>query len=334
MSEEKKVSAIVVNWNGIKFLPVCLDSLFKQTYKNLEVIVVDCASKDESVPFIKSNYPLTKVIELKQDFGPPYAINLAVREAQGEYILILNNDVFLPEDLVCKTVNELRKDENSVINPIQLKMDGNLVGAGYSIPFFKVNRWLKLKGESPFYPCTACCLVTKKILMETPLNERFFIYEDLEWGWRLKLNKVKCRVATNTYFRHENAGTIGFRSPKQVRYATFSYLSTRYICLKNLTLLAFSPLLLLTLTKYFFRCWVRGAETMKAFLGGISDFLKKLHDHKAYRCAIQTERRVKSDLEIIKEIIASQNFEVEFKKNWHKEYYKIYEERLKEVCTN
>lgn len=334
MSEQKKVSAIVVNWNGMKFLPVCLDSIFKQSYKNLEVIVVDCASKDKSVPFIKSNYPLTKVIELKQDFGPPYAINLAAREAQGDYILILNNDVYLPEDLVCKTVNELRRDEYSVINPIQLKMDGNLVGAGYSIPFFKVNTWIRLKGESPFYPCTACCLVTRKILMETPLNERFFIYEDLEWGWRLKLKKVKCRFAIDTYFLHENAGTIGFRSPKQVRYATFSYLSTRYICLKKLTLLAFSPLFLLSMAKYFSRSWMRGPETMKAFLGGISDFLKKLPEHKPYRSAIQTERRVKSDLEIIKEIIASKNFEVELRKNWQKEHHRVFEERLKKACIS
>ncbi|HEX9912338.1 MAG TPA: hypothetical protein VGB01_03725, partial [candidate division Zixibacteria bacterium] len=109
---------------------------------------------------------------------------------------------------------------------------------------------------------------------------------------------------------------------------------TRYICLKKLTLLAFSPLFLLSMAKYFSRSWMRGPETMKAFLGGISDFLKKLPEHKPYRSAIQTERRVKSDLEIIKEIIASKNFEVELRKNWQKEHHRVFEERLKKACIS
>ncbi len=334
MSEEKKVSAIVVNWNGIKFLPVCLDSIFKQSYKNLEVIVVDCASKDESVPFVKSNYPLAKVIELKQDFGPPHAINLAAREAQGEYILILNNDVYLPFDLVTEMVQIIRGDEYSVVNPVQLKVDGTLIGVGYSLPFFGVAKWLKVKGESPFYPCTACCLTTKKILIDNPLNENFFIYEDVEWGWRLKHKKVKCKVAVDAYFLHKNAGTLGSKSPKQVRYATFGYLATRYICLKNITLIFFSPFFLLVLLKYFFRNLIRGNKILRSYFEGICDFLKKGNDISKYRKRIQSERLIGSDIHIIREIIASHVFETNFKIDWQKNPQNIYEERIKGDSKN
>ena len=334
MQHKKKVTAIVVNWNGREFLPTCLSSLFNQTYEELEVIVVDCASKDGSVFFIKSNYPLAKVIELKKDLGPPYAINLACQKAQGEYILILNNDVYLPPDLTTKMVREIKRDEYSVINPLQLKTDGSWVGAGYSIPLFGVNRLIKIKGEYPFYPCTACCLTTKKMLTDNPLNERFFLYEDAEWGWRLKLKKIKCRVVADGYFLHENAGTIGFGSPRQVRYATFSYIATRYICFKNSTLLASSPLFLLVLLKNFSRSWLKGAKIGWSFLGGICSFLKRTNEFSKYRRKIQVERSIKSDIQIIKEMIASHDFEINFKKNWQKDHQKILEEKIKRDLKN
>ena len=150
----KKVSAIVVNWNGMEFLPTCLDSIFKQDYNNIEVIVVDCASRDESVSWIVENYPKTKVIALQKDPGPPAAINLAAREAKGEYILILNNDVILPEDLIEKMAKELRTDKNCVINPVELNWEGRYVRSG--IPDLLFGRYLsyfiKVKGDSPFYP--------------------------------------------------------------------------------------------------------------------------------------------------------------------------------------
>ena len=73
---------------------------------------------------------------------------------------------------------------------------------------------------------------------------------------------------------------------------------------------------------------------MKAFLGGIYDFYKKLNDYKLYRQRIQAERLIRSDFQIIKEIIASQNFEINFKKNWQKKYQKILEEKVKEEAKN
>ena len=329
LSNPPKVSAIVVNWNGMEFLPTCLDSLAKQSYKNLEIIVVDCASKDESVGFVKSNFHQVKLFSLKEDLGVPYALNLGCRHADGEYVLILNNDVYLPFDLVGKMVQEILKDKYSVINPVQFKADGSLLGAGYSIPLFGVHQLIKMKGEYPFYPCTACCLTTKEILMANPLNEKFFIYEDVEWGWRLKLKKVKCRVMTDGYFLHKDAGTVGSQSPRQIRYGAFSYLTTRYICFKNSTLLVLSPLLLLALLRYFLRNWFKGSKMVRSFWGGISDFFKKINEFSEYRRGIQKGRLVKSDIRILKEMIASHDFKRNFEINWWKHYKRDFEKRIK-----
>ncbi|HVP37450.1 MAG TPA: glycosyltransferase [Terriglobales bacterium] len=328
MSKQKKVSAIVVNWNGIKFLPVCLDSIFRQSYKNLEVIVVDCASKDESVLFIKSNYPLTKVIELKQDFGPPYAINLAARQAQGEYILILNNDVYLPENLVAEMAEELEKDENCVINPLQLDFEGNLIGAGYPGRDFGLQKLFRPGKLNPFFSCTACCLVPKRIVEKTPFNELFFLYEDVEWGWRLNLKNVPSKPLLNTYFLHKNAGTLIKGSAKQEKIAIYSFLATQYICFKAYTLvLLFPSIAFILLRKLLFLC-KRDMSLLSSFFYGFSQFFECLPKLSQYRRKVQSERLVKSDLQVFKMITGSSIFLNQLKKQWQIKYSSLMEKDI------
>lgn len=319
MSEEKKVSAIVVNWNGIKFLPDCLSSLFNQTHKELEVIVVDCASKDESVSFIKSNYPLTKVIELKQDFGPPYAINLAAREAQGEYILILNNDVILPKDLIDKMVQELEKDKNSVINPVELSFKYQYLSSG--CPSAWIGKFLykiiKIKGESPFFPSTACCLTTGELVLSTPLNEDLFMYEDTEWGWRLQLRKVKLKVLKDGYFLHRGSGSEDTSySPKQAYFVGRATIATCFICFKIPTLILMLPILacnyLWQVSVYLKR---KKFKSALAYTKGHLFFFRKLKVFLQDRRMTQLRREVK-DGKILKKMIGSIDFSKRAKSDW------------------
>lgn len=347
MSQPKKVSAIVVNWNGIKFLPVCLDSIFRQSYKNLEVIVVDCASKDESVSFIKTIYPKTKVIELKQDFGPPYAINLAAREAQGEYILILNNDVYLPENLVTEMAEELEKDENCVINPVELSFDHKYVRSGW--PSW-IGRYLykivPLQGNSPFLPSTACCMTTKKLILVNPLNEDLFMYEDMEWGWRLHLTNMRIKVLPATYFLHIWRGTKRQHSPEQCFYVGRATIATCFICFRPLTLLVILPILCFEYTRSVLRLVRRNnIGSIKSYFRGALDFILKIKRFNQHRIAVQKQRLI-GDLKVMKLMIGSAAFEKITKKSWMRlaltakppqrecAENKTYLEGIKEVCTN
>ena len=69
--EEKnnKVSIIVVNWNGVRFLKNCLGALFGQTYANYEIILVDNGSSDNSVCFTRENFPEAKIVSLSENKG-------------------------------------------------------------------------------------------------------------------------------------------------------------------------------------------------------------------------------------------------------------------------
>ncbi|MBA7619375.1 hypothetical protein ES703_26713 [subsurface metagenome] len=101
---------IIVNFNGASFIGECLNSIFNQTYKNLQVLVVDNNSRDESVKFIKENYPEVEVLLNRQNKGYGGAINRAVKNGLKkygniDYFGILNNDLRLDDEWLENLVN-------------------------------------------------------------------------------------------------------------------------------------------------------------------------------------------------------------------------------------
>jgi GT2 family glycosyltransferase len=94
VSELPFVSVIIVNYSGAHFLPACLEALRAQTYPpdRFEVIVSDNGSSDNSIELLSNQYPWVKTLENNQNLGFTTGNNLAIRSAQGEYIVLLNND--------------------------------------------------------------------------------------------------------------------------------------------------------------------------------------------------------------------------------------------------
>ena len=90
-----RVSVVIANLNRERDLLRCLNSVYKQEYPNLEVIVVDCRSTDNSVEIARMYYPETRVIVEAVDNGACASINLGCWSATGKYVLIMDNDAFL-----------------------------------------------------------------------------------------------------------------------------------------------------------------------------------------------------------------------------------------------
>ncbi len=320
--EDHLVTIIIPNWNGKHFLRTCLNSIFEQIYKNFEVSVVDCASSDGSTDFVKEKYPQVRLIELKEDKGPPRAINLAAQEAKGDYVLILNNDVILPSVLLGKMVCELEKDENCVINPVQLDWDGNYVSSGLESATLGLSKIFKVRGESPFFSNTACCMTSRRVLLENPLNVNFFLYEDTEWGWRLHLRGIKLKVLFGSFFLHKYAGSIGNASPKQAFFVGQSFIATNFICFRSISLIILLPLLLISFIRSGLSWHKRGSKLLKLYFLGSLNFFKKLDLFVKDRRKVQRNRLI-SDLEILKIIIGSKSFEREAKEQWLSNHRKL-----------
>lgn len=87
------LSIIIVSWNVRDLLKICLASIFKyQENLNLEVIVVDNASKDSTVEMIKKEFPNVSVIANNKNLGFAKANNQGILKSNGEFILVLNPD--------------------------------------------------------------------------------------------------------------------------------------------------------------------------------------------------------------------------------------------------
>lgn len=101
------VSIIIVTWNATEDIEETLDSLEEQTYKNSEIILVDSASSDNTVELVRSKYPSVHIIESADNIGYRRGNRLGMNNANGEHIVICNDDVRLDPNCIGELVKTL-----------------------------------------------------------------------------------------------------------------------------------------------------------------------------------------------------------------------------------
>ena len=108
----KKVSVIIPVYNSSNHLKDCLDSVIKQTYKNLEIILIDDKSTDNSIDIIKSyNDKRIKLIKLKENSGAAISRNKGIEEASGDYICFLDSDDYCKLNKIDKQIKFIENRE-------------------------------------------------------------------------------------------------------------------------------------------------------------------------------------------------------------------------------
>ncbi|UYZ40898.1 MAG: glycosyltransferase family 2 protein [Candidatus Methanospirare jalkutatii] len=112
MGKEPLVSVVIVNWNRKEDLRECLESLRNQTYINIEIIVVDNCSTDGSIEMIKRDFPEIKLIVMPDSsYGACECCNIGFANAEGKYVVILDNDVILDRNWIQNVVNKFENNE-------------------------------------------------------------------------------------------------------------------------------------------------------------------------------------------------------------------------------
>lgn len=104
------VSAIIVTWNSADTLAACLQSLKAQTYRDIELIVVDNASTDSSIEIVEAQFPTARIILQASNTGFCQGQNTGISLAQGEYVMPLNPDVRMDQDFVASMVLPMTAD--------------------------------------------------------------------------------------------------------------------------------------------------------------------------------------------------------------------------------
>jgi GT2 family glycosyltransferase len=235
------ISIIIVNWNGRQHLKVCLESLLNQTYKDFEVILVDNNSTDDSVNFVKSNFPQVKIIKVQKNYGFAEGNNIGIREAlknpEIKYIVALNNDTEVKSDWLQQLVDVAKRDEKigAVSSKILFFNQRNIIDStgDYLQPHSLkvVSRGYKQKDEGQFekveecFSARACAaLYRRKMLEEICLNGDYFDghyfthIEDSDLSIRARLSGWKIVYAPKAIVYHKVAATTKRGSYLFIRY--------------------------------------------------------------------------------------------------------------------
>lgn len=104
------ISIQILNWNRAEETQRAIQSALEQSYRNIEVVVIDNGSTDNSVELTQKNFPNIKVIELDKNYGCPGGRNRGIQHCEGEYIFYLDNDGVLHKDAVSKAYNIMKQD--------------------------------------------------------------------------------------------------------------------------------------------------------------------------------------------------------------------------------
>lgn len=127
----RRVTFVVLNWNGEKIISKCLraalDALNHYEGRG-EVLVVDNGSVDKSVPIIKSNHPQARLICLKENIGFSAGNNLGVKESLGDIVILLNNDAYVHPDFLTAIIPHFDEDQVFSVNPKVYGPDGLMIG--------------------------------------------------------------------------------------------------------------------------------------------------------------------------------------------------------------
>ncbi len=229
-TREPLVSIVVVNYNGQHLLENCFRSLTQQTYRNYEIILVDNGSKDDSISFMKGNFPDVRIVQLSANTGFAGGTNRGILVSNGEYILTLNNDTKADADLLDK-----------IVRPMQSDAHIGMCGAKMMLPDGRINStaicisrsgaaWDRGMGEPDhgqydvteeiFCPSAGAALYRRSMLDEIGLfDEDFFLFmEDVDLAFRAHYAGWKCMYVPTARVVHIHGGTAGSGSDIAVYY--------------------------------------------------------------------------------------------------------------------
>ncbi len=303
-----KSTIVIPNYNGIKYIEACLESIYSGTVKDIEIVVVDNASKDGSLELIKEKFPQVCLIENSENTGFCKAVNQGIRASKTPYVILLNNDTRVELSFV----HELEKvmDGDTRLFSASARMmslyDKDMIDdAG---DFYCALGWAFARGKGRslsknggsynndcniFASCAGAAIYRRELFEDDKVglfDENHFAYfEDIDIGYRARLCGFENRYAADAVVYHAGSATSGSR------YNAFkTKLASRnsvYLAYKNMPLfqlLLNSPFLLagfLVKTAFFIK---KGMG--KEYVGGLAEGVRL--------CASENGRRYKQRFEI------------------------------------
>lgn len=249
---EPSVAVVILNWNGQHFLAQFLPSVVKSSYSNLQIIVADNASTDQSVDFVREHFPEIQIILNRENLGFAEGYNQALRNVSADYFILLNSDVEVPENWIKPVVEFMETSPRIAAAQPKIKQQQNksyfeYAGAAggfldtYGYAFCRGRVFGEVEQDQQqyntnipiFWASGAAFFIKSKVWkeMEGFDGDLFAHMEEIDLCWRLKNRGYEIYCVAEAEVYHVGGGTLNAGSPYK------SYLNFRnnlFIMQKNL----------------------------------------------------------------------------------------------------
>ncbi len=223
-----KVAVVILNWNGRKFLEKFLPSVVEYS-SGAEIIIADNDSKDDSVEFLKKNYPNLRIILNEENGGYAKGYNDALAKVEAEYYVLLNSDIEVTPNWVMPVIEVMDGDKSIAAAQPKLlayaqKDEFEYAGAAggfidkYGYPFCQGRVFGHLEKDlgqyeevrEIFWASGAAMFVRAEKYWEVGgLDEDFFAHmEEIDLCWRMKNSGYKIMYVPTAKIYHVGGGTL------------------------------------------------------------------------------------------------------------------------------
>ncbi|QPH41765.1 glycosyltransferase family 2 protein [Pedobacter endophyticus] len=228
------VAVVILNWNGKAFLAQFLPSLLLSSYHNLQIIVGDNASTDDSVSYLEASFPTVKVIRNEANYGFAGGYNKVLEQVEADYFVLLNSDVEVPPNWIKPVIDLMESDAKIAVAQPKIKWQANknqfeYAGAagGYldihAFPFcrgrlfnvFETDNGQYNQQTEIFWASGAAFFIKSKCWKEAGgLDADLFAHmEEIDLCWRLKNMNYKVVYCPAAEVYHVGGGTLQAENP-------------------------------------------------------------------------------------------------------------------------
>jgi len=297
-----ELSVVVVNWNGQHLLADCLSSLRRQSLKNLEVILVDNGSTDDSVAHVRHEYPEVRVLCLDRNYGFATANNRGIEFSSGEFIALLNNDTVAAADWAARLLDAGKQSGAGIVaSKVLLHADPKLLdsaGDGMTTVGVAYKRGHREPSDrfavmERVFGASGCAMLLRRSMLADIglLDDDFFLlYEDADLCFRAQLRGWKCIYAPEAVVYHKLNSSIGRLSRTHVYYGQRN---AEYLYFKNMPgRLLWKYLLPHFLSDLLALLYFSAKGSFWSFIKGKAEFLGRFREVMRKRERIQARRTV------------------------------------------
>ena len=246
-----QVAVVILNYNGREHLKSYLPSVVRYSTPH-EIIVADNASTDDSIHFLKENYPDIRLIELKENTGYTGGYNRALEQIESDYAILLNSDIEVTDNWINPIINQMESDKSiAAAQPkiLSWKEKGKFEYAGASggfidklgYPFCRGRIFDAIENDEHqyddareiFWASGACMFVRTSAFKDAGgLDEEYFAHmEEIDLCWRFRHQGLKAMVFPESTVYHLGGGTLDYGNPRKTYLNFRNNLFTLY---KNL----------------------------------------------------------------------------------------------------